>query len=81
MAPEKYGQASRRSILILSALGLLFACPGILITLASVTASRAPSSTPEIHVINIVHQVAPPSPLKSAQDAQELQRTIFDVAR
>ena len=82
MTPEEHEQASRRSILILSALGMLIAVPGIFISLASVTASKGPTSTSEIHGINIdIRQEVPPSPMKSAQDAQELQRTIFEVER
>ena len=82
MAPEEFEQASRRSILILSALGLLITVPGIFITLGSVTTSKAPPSTPEIHVISVdIHQEVPPNPIKSAQDTQEHQRTIFEVTR
>jgi hypothetical protein len=70
--------SERRSTLILSAMAVLFAIPGIFV--ATQMASRKP--IPESHIVHIELQPhQPPNPMTPAQDAREHQSQIFEVIR
>jgi hypothetical protein len=82
MMGEEQERASRRSVAILSAMALLFAIPVACVTVASVTAPKSPM--PSIRETNVtivgVDPQAPPF-VKSAQEARERHRTIFELTR
>lgn len=78
MEQAGHEDAARRSIIILSAMALLFAIPGVCV----VTQMASHESIPESHADQIDLQPHErPNPMKLAQDAREHQSQIFEVAR